>query len=80
MNSALGPARLAYGLDSNTSRSFEQDVAAFADPGKALLPMLMLVLFGATGRTILLEQDKMRATNVQGVIVKLPGLAEVKSA
>ena len=51
-------------------KAFEQDAADFAELGKTPLPMPMLVLSGEkAGGTFLIEQGKMVATNVQGVIV-----------
>ena len=50
------------------------DAAEFAEMGKTPLPMPMLVLSGEkAGGTFLVEQGKMVATNVQGVIVKGSG-------
>ena len=55
-------------------KAFEQDAADFAELGKTPLPMPMLVLSGEkAGGTFLIEQGKMVATNVQGVIVKGSG-------
>ncbi|QRF62401.1 alpha/beta fold hydrolase [Variovorax paradoxus] len=55
-------------------KAFEQDAAEFAELGKTPLPMPMLVLSGEkAGGTFLIEQGKMVATNVQGVIVKGSG-------
>ena len=55
-------------------KAFEQDAAEFAELGKTPLPMPMLVLSGEkAGGTFLIEQGRMVATNVQGVIVKGSG-------
>lgn len=55
-------------------QAFEQDAAEFAELGKTPLPMPMLVLSGEkAGGAFLIEQGKMVATNVQGVIVKGSG-------
>ena len=55
-------------------KAFEQDAAEFAELGKTPLAMPMLVLSGEkAGGTFLIEQGKMVATNVQGVIVKGSG-------
>jgi pimeloyl-ACP methyl ester carboxylesterase len=55
-------------------KAFEQDAAEFAELGKTPLPMPMLVLSGEkAGGTFLIEQGKMVATHVQGVIVKGSG-------
>jgi pimeloyl-ACP methyl ester carboxylesterase len=55
-------------------KAFERDAAEFAELGKSPLPMPMLVLSGEkAGGTFLIEQGKMVATNVQGVIVKGSG-------
>jgi pimeloyl-ACP methyl ester carboxylesterase len=51
-------------------KNFEQDAKDFAELGKALLPMPVLVLTGekASGN-FLIEQAKLVATNVQGQVV-----------
>ena len=55
-------------------KAFEQDAAEFAELGRTMLPMPMLVLSGEkAGGTFLIEQGKMVATTVQGVIVKGSG-------
>jgi pimeloyl-ACP methyl ester carboxylesterase len=55
-------------------KAFEQDAAEFAELGKTLLLMPMLVLSGEkAGGTFLIEQGKMVATHVQGMIVKGSG-------
>jgi pimeloyl-ACP methyl ester carboxylesterase len=51
-------------------RAFEKDAADFAGFAKTPLPMPMLVLSGEkAGGTFLIEQGKMVATNVEGVVV-----------
>jgi len=55
-------------------RAFEQDAADFAELGKTPLPMPMLVLSGEkAGGQFLIDQGRMVATDVQGVIVKNAG-------
>ncbi|MDQ8002281.1 MAG: alpha/beta hydrolase [Bordetella sp.] len=55
-------------------KAFERDAADFAELGKTPLPMPMLVLSGEkAGGTFLIEQGKMVATNVKGVVVKGSG-------
>lgn len=55
-------------------KAFEQDAAEFAALGKTPLPMPMLVLSGEkAGGTFLIEQGRMVATDVQGVLVKGSG-------
>jgi pimeloyl-ACP methyl ester carboxylesterase len=55
-------------------KAFERDAAEFAELGKTPLPMPMLVLSGEkAGGSFLIEQGKLVATNVQGVIVKGSG-------
>lgn len=55
-------------------KAFEQDAAEFAELGRTPLRMPMLVLSGEkAGGTFLIEQGKMVATDVQGVIVKGAG-------
>lgn len=55
-------------------KAFEHDAAEFAELGKTPLPMPMLVLSGEkAGGTFLIEQGKMVATNVQGIVVKGAG-------
>ena len=55
-------------------KAFEQDAAEFAELGKTPLPMPMLVLSGEkAGGTFLIEQGKLVATNVKGVIVRGSG-------
>lgn len=66
------PGRMAAGFE--VFRAFEQDAADFEQLAKTALPMPMLVLTGekASGNT-LIEQAKLVATNVQGVVVKGSG-------
>lgn len=55
-------------------KAFEKDAADFAALGKTPLPMPMLVLSGEkAGGSFLIEQGKMVATDVKGVIVKGSG-------
>lgn len=55
-------------------KAFENDAADFAELGKTQLSMPMLVLSGEkAGGAFLIEQGKMVASNVQGVIVKGSG-------
>jgi pimeloyl-ACP methyl ester carboxylesterase len=55
-------------------KAFERDAAEFAELGKTPLPMPMLVLSGEkAGGSFLIDQGKMVATNVEGVIVKGSG-------
>ena len=55
-------------------KAFERDAAEFAELGKTPLPMPMLVLSGEkAGGSFLIEQGRMVATNVEGVIVKGSG-------
>ncbi|MCU4121467.1 alpha/beta fold hydrolase [Variovorax sp. N23] len=55
-------------------KAFEKDAADFAELGRTPLPMPMLVLSGEkAGGAFLIEQGKMVASNVQGVIVKGSG-------
>ncbi|VTU19856.1 Soluble epoxide hydrolase [Variovorax sp. PBS-H4] len=55
-------------------KAFEKDAAEFAEMGKTPLPMPMLVLSGEkAGGTFLIEQGKMVANNVQGVIINGSG-------
>ena len=55
-------------------KAFERDAADFAELGKTPLPMPMLVLSGEkAGGTFLIEQGRMVATNVKGVVVKGSG-------
>ncbi len=55
-------------------RNFERDAADFAELGKTKLGMPMLVLSGEkAGGAFLIEQGRLVATNVQGVIVRGSG-------
>lgn len=55
-------------------KAFERDAAEFAELGKTSLPMPMLVLSGEkAGGSFLIDQGRMVATNVEGVIVKGSG-------
>jgi pimeloyl-ACP methyl ester carboxylesterase len=55
-------------------RAFEKDADDFADFAKTKLPMPMLVLSGEkAGGVFLIEQGKLVATSVDGVIVKGSG-------
>ncbi len=55
-------------------RAFEQDGKDFAEFAKTKLPMPMLVLSGEkAGGVFLIEQGKLVATNVEGVIVRGSG-------
>lgn len=55
-------------------KAFERDAAEFAELGKTPLPMPMLVLSGEkAGGSFLIEQGRLVATNVEGVIVKGSG-------
>ena len=55
-------------------KAFERDAAEFAELGKTPLSMPMLVLSGEkAGGTFLIEQGKMVATDVKGVIVRGSG-------
>jgi pimeloyl-ACP methyl ester carboxylesterase len=55
-------------------KAFEQDAADFVELAKTQLPMPMLVLSGEkAGGAFLIEQGKMVARNVQGVIIKGSG-------
>ena len=55
-------------------KAFERDAAEFAEMGKTPLPMPMLVLSGEkAGGSFLIEQGRMVAGNVKGVIVKGSG-------
>ena len=66
------PGRMRAGFE--VFRAFEQDAADFATFAKTPLPMPMLVLTGekASG-PVLIEQARMVATNVEGVIVPNAG-------
>ncbi len=63
-----GPGHMKAGME--VFRAFPQDAVEFADLAKTKLPMPMLVLSGEkAGGTFLIEQGKMVATNVEGVLV-----------
>ena len=62
------PGHMKAGME--VFRAFPQDAVEFADLAKTKLPMPMLVLSGEkAGGTFLIEQGKMVATNVEGVLV-----------
>lgn len=62
------PGHMKAGME--VFRAFPQDAAEFAELAKTKLPMPMLVLSGEkAGGTFLIEQGKMVATNVEGVLV-----------
>jgi pimeloyl-ACP methyl ester carboxylesterase len=55
-------------------KSFEKDAAEFSELAKTKLPMPMLVLSGEkAGGPFLIEQGRLVAANVEGVIVKGSG-------
>ncbi len=63
-----GPGHMKAGME--VFRAFPQDAVEFAELAKTKLPMPMLVLSGEkAGGTFLIEQGKMVATNVEGVLV-----------
>lgn len=62
------PGHMKAGME--VFRAFPQDAAEFAELAKSKLPMPMLVVSGEkAGGTFLIEQGKMVATNVEGVLV-----------
>lgn len=62
------PGHMKAGME--VFRAFPQDAAEFAELAKTKLSMPMLVLSGEkAGGTFLIEQGKMVATNVEGVLV-----------
>ncbi len=62
------PGHMKAGME--VFRAFPQDATEFADLAKTKLPMPMLVLSGEkAGGPFLIEQGKMVATNVEGVLV-----------
>ena len=62
------PGHMKAGME--VFRAFPQDATEFAELAKTKLPMPMLVLSGEkAGGTFLIEQGKMVATNVEGVLV-----------
>ncbi len=66
------PGHMKAGME--VFRAFEKDADDFAGFAKTKLPMPMLVLSGEkAGGTFLIEQGKLVATNVEGVIVKGSG-------
>jgi pimeloyl-ACP methyl ester carboxylesterase len=66
------PGHMAAGFE--VFRAFEKDAADFAELAKTKLPMPMLVLSGEkAGGTFLIEQGRLVATNVDGVVVKGSG-------
>jgi pimeloyl-ACP methyl ester carboxylesterase len=63
------PGHMKAGME--VFRAFPQDAVEFADLAKTKLSMPMLVLSGEkAGGPFLIEQGKMVATNVEGVLVK----------
>ena len=63
------PGNMKAGME--VFRAFPQDAVEFADLAKTKLSMPMLVLSGEkAGGPFLIEQGKMVATNVEGVLVK----------
>jgi pimeloyl-ACP methyl ester carboxylesterase len=66
------PGHMAAGME--VFRAFEKDAADFAAFAKTSLPMPMLVLSGEkAGGNFLIEQGRLVAGNVEGVIVKGSG-------
>lgn len=66
------PGHMAAGFE--VFRAFEKDAAEFAELAKTKLPMPMLVLSGEkAGGSFLIDQGRLVATNVEGVIVKGSG-------
>ena len=66
------PGRMKAGFE--VFRAFEKDADDFAGFAKTKLPMPMLVLSGErAGGGFLIEQGKLVATNVEGVIIKGSG-------
>jgi pimeloyl-ACP methyl ester carboxylesterase len=66
------PGHMAAGFE--VFRAFEKDAADFAEFAKVKLPMSMLVLSGGkAGGTFLIEQSRLVASGVDGVIVKGSG-------
>jgi pimeloyl-ACP methyl ester carboxylesterase len=66
------PGHMAAGME--VFRAFEKDAADFAGFAKTSLPMPMLVLSGEkAGGNFLIEQGRLVAGNVEGVIVKGSG-------
>ncbi|MFT6671688.1 MAG: pimeloyl-ACP methyl ester carboxylesterase [Afipia broomeae] len=66
------PGHMKAGME--VFRAFEKDADDFSDFAKTKLPMPMLVLSGEkAGGVFLIEQGKLVATNVEGVIIKGSG-------
>jgi pimeloyl-ACP methyl ester carboxylesterase len=66
------PGHMAAGFE--VFRAFEKDAAEFAELAKTKLPMPMLVLSGEkAGGSFLIEQGRLVASNVDGVIVEGSG-------
>lgn len=66
------PGRMKAGFE--VFRAFEKDADDFAGFAKTKLPIPMLILSGEkAGGTFLIEQGKLVATNVEGVIIKGSG-------
>ncbi|CAN5234024.1 alpha/beta hydrolase [soil metagenome] len=66
------PGHMASGFE--VFKSFEKDAADFAELARTKLPMPMLVLSGEkAGGPFLIEQGRLVATNVEGVLVKGSG-------
>jgi pimeloyl-ACP methyl ester carboxylesterase len=66
------PGHMAAGFE--VFRAFEKDAADFVELAKTKLPMPMLVLSGEkAGGSFLIEQGRLVANNVDGVIVKGSG-------
>jgi len=66
------PGHIKAGME--VFRAFEKDADDFADLAKTSLPMPMLVLSGEkAGGNFLIEQGKLVATNVEGVVIKGSG-------
>jgi pimeloyl-ACP methyl ester carboxylesterase len=66
------PGHMAAGME--VFRAFEKDAADFEAFAKTTLPMPMLVLSGEkAGGNFLIEQGRLVATNVEGMIVKGSG-------
>jgi pimeloyl-ACP methyl ester carboxylesterase len=68
-NEYARPSHMKAGME--VFRAFPKDAEDFAALAKTKLPMPMLVLSGEkAGGPFLIEQGKMVATNVEGVLVK----------
>jgi pimeloyl-ACP methyl ester carboxylesterase len=71
-NEYAKPGHMAAGME--VFRAFEKDAADFAGFAKTPLPMPMLVLSGEkAGGNFLIEQGRLVATNVDGVVIKGSG-------